>query len=157
MERALSPTLPTLWTIERAHGWDGLLAIVTNVLAQVDVATGGDGQAGKCEMWASQLLTRPDVKGRSLSYLIVALREGIARYTVHDKRMGLEQLNKMLNDRDREILGQLPDVDEVGETQLRHTMEQLKAEDAEVNADRKRLRATIAELKERLNANEREQ
>lgn len=129
-----------------------MLAIVTNVLAQVDVATGGDGHAGKCEMWASQLLTRPDVKGRSLSYLIVALRDGIARYTLHDKRFGLDQINKMLNDRDREIMGQLETPDEVGEAELRGMTERMN--DAENNAQRdaRKLRAEIAELKAKLSA-----
>ncbi len=33
------------------------------------------------------------MRGRGLSYLSVALRDGIARYTVHDKRFGLDQIN----------------------------------------------------------------
>lgn len=150
--QTLNRSIPTLWSIERAYGWDALLMIVTTILAQADVMMGGDGNAGKCEMWASQVITRPDVRGRGLSYLIVALRDGIARYTLHDKRFGLDQINKMLNDRDREIMGQLETPDEVGEAELRGMTERMN--DAENNAQRdaRKLRAEIAELKAKLSA-----
>lgn len=126
------------------------MEIVTNILVQLDVACGGNGDPAKCELWAAQVLARPDVRGRSLSYLIVTLRDGLSRYTIHDKRLGLEQINKMLNAQDQEIVDGLPTEDEVGEAALKGEVDAMNREEEDRTREVARLSSKVRLLEAKL-------
>lgn len=138
--------------VQREYGWDATVEVVAKILVQLDVACGGNGMPAKCEMWAAQILARPDIKGRSLGYLIVALRDGISRVTIHDKRLGMEQINKMLNQQDEEIMRSLPGDEEVGDSALKG--EQLRMDRNEEERGRivARLSNRVRALEEKLQA-----
>lgn len=136
--------------VQREYGWDATVEIVAKILVQLDVACGGNGMPAKCEMWAAQILARPDIKGRSLGYLIVALRDGISRVTIHDKRLGMEQINKMLNDQDQRIIESLPGDEETGDAALRGEMERMDNEEASRSRQVSQLSAKVRLLEQQL-------
>jgi hypothetical protein len=146
----LNPQAPTMLRVCREYGFTAAVEIVTKLLVQIDVACNGNGNPAKCELWAANILARPDIKGRSLGYLIVALRDGMARTTVYDKRLDLAQLNKLLNDADQRVMDSLPAEEETGEAALNHDWEKLQRDDQRDRSEVKRLSAHVRRLEEKL-------
>ena len=146
----LDPKKPTMLALKREYGWPSLVEIVTNIVVQLDVACGGDGNPRKCELWATGILGRPDVQGRSLSYLVCAMRDGVSEFTIHAKRLDLSQLHRMLNEQDQRIADNLSVDDERGEVELRDHVDRLQRN--EESKDRKiaRMAGHIEALKAKL-------
>lgn len=97
------PQVPAIRRLLDEYGYDTMLEVVTRVVIMADVALGGDGDSSRCQMAAASAMISNS--HRSLSFLLLAIREGMAGGSKAYGKINTQVLNEWVSDLTAKLLG----------------------------------------------------